>query len=621
MRTDNTGPGISANNSTRSIEPIVLLPDGDVDGDMVKNSEEKILGRNPYVAELPQLDIKFLQNYKITMTVASKDGDQETEIVIDTKVGRDDPSFQYRIGNIFARHNTYKTMANIGRFDGHTWGEIQEHDLSWVKYPEIDPIFYHNELLKNKNFLNEDLYQIKNIKIEIENSVNLVPFNGFKEICNLVLSFYYFNYEKDSYELLGNFKAEQHFKAGVRETVNITIENVPVALIKDNFFTKGEFIISEVTEYEIPETKIKYQTLLKSISEKSIPVVVNTPNETTVYYVGVDGKEDSFLNILDRIYPNKVQIHADLLTKLEQFENNLPAYTYLQEIKDKDKKGKWFVFTNKLEKHYLDHGFTPKDRIYVSYITGSELANQKDETIHSYRPSISGQDEYEMYPLGNILPNSRVDVQIRPLRKYGEKITNTQETWNQPRGSCGPNCIVFEKNCRWDINLIDEYNENLTFGRNLGGEADKIELVLNDESFSLSSLVNEDKIKARWKNGNLHLIIEDISKIKNITNFNENILYLKIKTEKQFGFWGVKLVEVGGHWQGPGGCPYTTPAVAFKFKSKYISNETMYLDETQWVYNNVLNPEGRSWVSFKDSETAYQRIDISVSSTIQNFFN
>ena len=44
----------------------------------------------------------------------------------------------------------------------------------------------------------------------------------------------------------------RHFEAGVVETFEVELENVPSFLISDNYFTKGEFIISEVADYEIP---------------------------------------------------------------------------------------------------------------------------------------------------------------------------------------------------------------------------------------------------------------------------------------------------------------------------------------------------------------------------------
>ena len=40
-------------------------PNADSDGDGVKDQDEINQGRNPFVAEIPELKVKFLQNYKI----------------------------------------------------------------------------------------------------------------------------------------------------------------------------------------------------------------------------------------------------------------------------------------------------------------------------------------------------------------------------------------------------------------------------------------------------------------------------------------------------------------------------------------------------------------------------
>ena len=63
----------------------VLDPNGDLDGDAVTNKVEAQLGRKPEVADLPELQVAFLQNYKRAKS--------EGKTLLDTKVGHNCRTF------------------------------------------------------------------------------------------------------------------------------------------------------------------------------------------------------------------------------------------------------------------------------------------------------------------------------------------------------------------------------------------------------------------------------------------------------------------------------------------------------------------------------------------------
>ena len=327
----------------------------DSDGDLVKDLDEKALGRNPFMADIPELKVRFLQNYSILLQYEKKDGGEKEDFLIDTKIGRDDPNFQYRVGDIFLRYDSFRSAAQIGRFSGHSWGEMKGYDLSWVKYPDIDPTFYARKVLEHKNRFSTDKFTIVNGVITVENSVRLQEFFGFKTIKNLELNFYYFDHETENYVLLKTEKIERQFNAGGNEVFEVKIEKFPMALVEENYLKKGEFIISEVSDFEIPELDTTYKKIMASVREKSIPVVYNTPLESSVQYVGLKGEKGRFVDILTNLFDSKFTIETNELKKINQFENNLPDFTYLKELQEQDKLGKWFVFTNKLNQHFLDY--------------------------------------------------------------------------------------------------------------------------------------------------------------------------------------------------------------------------------------------------------------------------
>ena len=608
------------------IEPLIVTPEGDIDGDSITNQKELELGRNPFVAELPDLQVRFLQNYKINFTAKGITGTASEGVVkdleINTRIGQDNPDFEYRVGNLFARNNTYKVIAGIGRFSGHSWGDIDDHDFSWVKYPDIDPIFYHQKMIESRPYVRSEDFELSNINIELENTVKLRANNHFTEIKNLEVSFYYYNYVTQNFELIKTHIEDRHFKAGVTETFSVQIENAPEDLLTDNYLSKGEFIISEVTNFEIPELGMDYKTYLGKIKTKSIPVVINTPQETTLYYVGVDGKADSFIGIMEHLFPSKMVIQENRLIKLNEFENNLENYTYLKEVKDKDKNGKWFILTNKFTQHYLDHPYTTSDKIIVSYLTGKDLATQKDELVYAYQAEASGADDFKLYPLGNISPNSEVNIQIMPMQRFGQSWEHKSEIIDIPQHSCGHNCVNPGIYCNWDVNVVKDYDEAFKFKPTLEDDVSLIELVVNETSYLLKDLLKDNKVILRFlENGNLNIQIKDIAKITELNNLDTNLLQLKVSTRVHYDFFGPKLLAVDRAWQGMGGCGFNTPAVGYKYNTRYISKESIHFNDIQITYDQILNDWGRQWHILKEAGFIYQRIKVRVSSTISNYFN
>lgn len=618
---DGSGGGVAP---VQSASPVLIDPALDSDGDKVPDVDETKIGRNPYLADLPELKLRFLQNYSITANFNDRAGPVwEQKVVIDTKVGSADPDFKYRVGRIFVRDNAYQSAATVGRFSSHTEGVIQEHDYSWIKYPEVDPKFFHKKAIELSKAFTE-WADFQEFSVTLESSVQLLPNRNFDSISNLEVSFYFYDYEKESYEILATKKIERHFNAGVTETFEVTLDNVPQKLIEDNYLKKGEFIISEVTDYEIPALKTTYKQLMASIKESTIPVALNTPLESSVFFVAVPEKGRRFSEIMNIIFDKAFKVEGDKLIKVGQFENNLPDFTYLKEVSEKDKVGKWFVFSNKLRKSFLDHEFKKGDYLTLSYITGSELASQSSEKIYSRKLNFDGGDENTLLPLGNVSPNSKISVQVRGLFANGTVLDRKQEVIDTQDHSCGTNCFSVGRLCRWEVVTPLHYSRPVSFKEDFSGDIEKLSLVLNDVEYSLKDLFKEEngqrKISLKFEGGDLFLEIADITKIAPIKNFDENLLYLKVKTFSENSFYGIKLTEVGRVWDGVGGCPFLTPGMALD-KGLPIASESIHLDKIQYAHKNAIRPEFQSKIIYSKASAWRNRISLSVSSSINNFFN
>lgn len=595
-----------------SQETVITDPKDDSDGDKITDGEEITRGTNPFIADIPQLQVRFLQNYSISFfqTSTTENMSSTGEVRIETAFGRINPDFKYRVGEVMLRDRSFQSAASIGKFDSHSWGEITRQDLTWVKYPEIDPAFYHAEAMRVRPYFEKGSV-IEGLKVNLENTFKLLPNSRFKEIKNLTLAFRYYDYERETFELLHQTTVARVLQAGIAETISVEIENIPENLIADNYLKKGEFIISEVVDFDIPELDTTYKTLMASVSAKSIPVLITTPLETRVAHVALPKKTARFQEILRQIFVDKFMVVDNRLQKVEQFENNLGSYTYLKEIKDQDKKGKWFVFTDKLLRHYLEHNFTRDDVISISYVTGKELATQAEEKVYAYYPAASGNEDYVVYPLGNISPNSEVDLQIEGNWLSGDKLTSFKEEFHSNGAGCRGNCSTSDIHCFWDVNKFEVRNEPLFLKKDYSGEFDQIKLVINRSEFLIKELIEKKLVTPRWEKNSLNLNITDVNTIQEIEPFSENVIALKVSTHKGDTFNGIKLAKMTGKQSYY--CPAITTNFAFSTKLP-ISDES--LEFPKWrssVHWDKIKLGKRKQYS--------QPFSLSVSSTVKNYHN
>ena len=578
----------------------------DSDGDRLNDLEEKERGLNPFVADIPELRVRFLQNYIVKVNDNSGGG-----MAIDTRVGRNDPDFKYRVGEILVRNKAMQEAAKIGRFSTHSWGDIQEDDLTRVIYPDVDTRFTSLYSLKTGRLLNGKESQDKSITIELENSAKLLTSSVYSSIKNLELNFYYFNHETESYELLSTQTVDRHFNRDVNETFSVTLEKVPSALIDENYLKRGEFIVSEVKDFEIPEIGIKYSELMKSVKAKAVQVVVNTPLEVKGLFVAPDRAKNRFSDLMEKAFPNQFKIEEDKLVKLGQFENNLPDYEHLIEVKGEDKKGKWFVFTNHISQSYLDHEYIPGEAIILSYALGKDLAEQSSEKFNSLRFDVSGGDDYQIYPLGNVSPNSVVDFQFIPERRMGESVEKIDDNPNSPGGSCGKNCISREFSCHFKFNIFHPRDEGYEFQKDLSLELSQISLVIGDDEFSLKDLVESKKVEVFWQGLIPHFRINDILKIKEISEADDNLIAIKVKTIGETTHDGVRLVGYSGRDYPM--CFQLAGAAAFH-NNWPIAQSSLDLPKWQNVINwSVVRQSGdRSYI---------QPFSFDISAQVHNFYN
>lgn len=592
----------------------------DSDGDMVSDYDEKVNGTDPLVADIPKVDVSFLQDYAIVVTF-----EDESTFKIDTTVARDNPSFKYRVGDLFLKANSLNNAAKLGRFSGVSWGEIHQKDFSWVKYPNIDKEYYHSKVMEyNKN---KDK-KIKSLVVELDNTLRLQESIYYPSIHNLEVNFYYYSHSKEAFVQIHTEKIEKTFQNGVRENFSVTITNPPLELFEDSYLRRGEFIISEVKDFNCPDRKIQNSTLLASVKNKAIPVYVSTPYASGVHYVAINKGGERFISIMKKLYSDKFSIVDEKLEQVEQFSNKLANFTYLHELKSHDKDGNWFVMTNRLKDHFLKHSFTNTDSITLSYVTGSEIAGQKNETFFSLSEKVESSDTYNRYPLGNITRNSNVDLSIyvQGLNgiKHDEQFGHFTYAPTCGRGNCsGANWFV---TAPWVINSFSKLDVPFQFAE-ISEIGDKIKVLINNTELNLAELVNQNQATYELKSDSvgqfIHIQLTDLHNIDAIQNGTENTAFLIISpVKKGMAGLGLQVGEVTGknidplQQVGPiafnEGMRLRVPAIAvtsWRFEDWYR--------QAPWD-----NPAPNGWVPRKgEKQKFWSGLVVDIVSTITNNFN
>ena len=118
-------------------------------------------------------------------------------------------------------------------------------------------------------------------------------------------------------------------------------------------------------------------------------------------------------------------------------------------------------------------------------MTGKELAEQTSEKVNGLRFSVSGNDEYEVYPLGNISPNSVVDFQLSTGKRMGEEVINNEDRPFSSGGSCGKNCTTWHYQCHFKFNKFQKRDSGYEFKKDLTEELSQLSLLVNEEEFNL----------------------------------------------------------------------------------------------------------------------------------------
>jgi hypothetical protein len=193
----------------------------------------------------------------------------------------------------------------------------------------------------------------------------------------------------------------------------------------------------------------------------------------------------------------------------------------------------------------------------------------------------------------------------------GEEVIQTEDRPFSSGGSCGRNCTTWQYECHFKFNKFQKRDSAFEFKKDLSAELSQLSLIINEEEFSLSKLVEEKKVDVFWQEKNAHFRISDISKIKEIFQANENVISLKITTFTETTFDGVNLISHSGRQNY--GCFQLAGGAAYHLNIPLYEGSK---DFNQWRHYFNWNV-----IRLGKDRSYKQPFTVNVSSSINNYFN
>jgi hypothetical protein len=244
-------------------------------------------------------------------------------------------------------------------------------------------------------------------------------------------------------------------------------------------------------------------------------------------------------------------------------------------------------------------------------VTGDKLSKQIGEGIYSIRNNAKSGESGLILPLGNIKGTSRVEFQIAPRRVWGDSVQHEQGQLSSNGGSCGNNCINADFYCDLETNIFSTIDTSFSFDTNFEKEFDRIFVIINEKEFLLRDLIGKDLVKYEFVNGNLHINIDDLSKIIVIDNVNESVISFKILPINKNTFNGHKLIKMGGPYGGSCIRHFLDMARHFNWP---VSVESQNFGSWQHQVNWNILKRG-------DNRQYLQQFSVGISAIVKNFYN
>ena len=435
--------------------------------------------------------------------------------------------------------------------------------------------------------------------------ITLSPNEYFGSIKNLKIKFSYFDYKNSKYVDLDTIIIKDTFESGIPKIHRNQIRHLPTDLILNNYYKRGEFIISEIVDFEIPKLKTTYQKLLSNIIKKSIPVVYSDPQRDTVYYVALEGRKKKLNEIIGNIFGTQFAIDNNKLIQIDGLSNNLDSYSQLIDLSTNSRDGQWYVITTPIFGNVVSHEFETNDAIGLHYVTGDILASQiknRQSVTKVFYAHLNNTDQLYLEKVGT---NSELYIRLDGKRYWGATIKYTDYMKTLPFLLRARRKHTPDLQCEIYTTSFPRYQVSLDFIEH-DNVLSQIFLTVGGQKYSIKQLIDAKRSKVFVTNYDIYLHIKRLSDLLETKYLDKVDVSIMTKA-------GFKLVPIGIHM-------------------KYYSHENICLEFIKYnslpISTSSMNFENWRNKLHKNSQTGtiedvpnYQNFDLEASIILFDYHN
>ena len=128
---------------------------------------------------------------------------------------------------------------------------------------------------------------------------------------------------------------------------------------------------------------MNYSDLMKEVSKKSIPMVLNSPDEFRVFYTGSNGKASQFKEVVKESLKDGYEMDENRFIKYKEY----PVGEYRNESSDGEYLNvysKWHLVTNEINNNPFSYSFLPTDLIILNYSKSTDPVFMAKNVVNSF---------------------------------------------------------------------------------------------------------------------------------------------------------------------------------------------------------------------------------------------
>lgn len=501
----------------------------DSDGDGIPNTNELESGTDPFVADVPVFKGEMMEEINIHANYYSRSEDkfEKGEMLVKS----DDNESVFKKGSSLIRYVSEDTSAFAERSTNNIVTNISFNDINVYTAPIISDEVAHN-FMSQISAMEENGYLLDEVEFEVRNKIRLES-TYLKNFRDIVFEAYFYDYQSKKLEFIDYYENKGSFEFNKEHLLDIpSIKTRNTRILNNSVLKTGRFLYIKLKDFYIPELRKNYSDLMKEVRKKTVPLVINEPNNFQVKFVGTNGSPDSFVNIINKGLKDDFEIDNNTFIKYKSY----PVGEYRHDTSNGERINifsKWHVITNEIPNNPFSYSFLGNDVIVLNYSKSTDPVFLARDVVNTFidtakMKSLKGEP---IYPA----KTRKMKIILSSLFVKEPVIVesfSSRSGWGN--GTCGPaknhTGTVVYKHTALKFNDVPVLMNDSRFNEIL-----KYTIVeIDGFEYSLSKLIEEKKFSLQIDENNKVILESQDSFLKSLKGFGVDPVKFSIIHRRQF---------------------------------------------------------------------------------------